>query len=303
MSLVLSLQLVHEIRPSDWLSVFRLAQPVVVFGIENYSDWMRHLHISPHKSGYGCDTCMYPNLLYHMIRDTIPPSFAICHAISHRITQKLQAKTTSTKTDHLGAAYVLLWLLVSALFLPCLPPCFLSSLCCPSDGHITGLTVPLANINLVPSWSGLLRECMIVFVASASFVSFPVSFPLLFYTSKYFAWYRYLDIPNILSVVTLIRSENIQISHDIPRNVDTILNSSFYSTSYFSCLCECFLYHMPFFVLSGNKGKYIISLEPGYSLCFRAKLQRGSRLCVRSAFGFRMDNPWVLYTAWLLYLH
>ena len=28
---------------------------------------------------------------------------------------------------------------------------FLSSVCCPSDGHIIGLTVPLANINLVPS--------------------------------------------------------------------------------------------------------------------------------------------------------
>ena len=41
---------------------------------------------------------------------------------------------------------------------------FLSSFCCPSDEHITGLTVPLANTNLVPSRLGLLYECMIVFV-------------------------------------------------------------------------------------------------------------------------------------------
>ena len=46
------------------------------------------------------------------------------------------------------------------------PACpFFSSSCCRSDGHIIGLTVPLANINLVPSWFGLLPECMVVFVA------------------------------------------------------------------------------------------------------------------------------------------
>ena len=94
---------------------------VTAFGIEQYFDGMRYIHVSPHNSGYGCDTSMYPNL-YDMIRDMIPPSIAIYHAISHRITQKRQTKTTSTKTDHLGAAYVLHWLLVSALFLPCLPP-------------------------------------------------------------------------------------------------------------------------------------------------------------------------------------
>ena len=31
---------------------------------------MRYLHVSPHTSGYRCDTLMYPGLLYHMIWDT-----------------------------------------------------------------------------------------------------------------------------------------------------------------------------------------------------------------------------------------
>ena len=53
---------------------------------------------------------------------------------------------------------------------PCLCPLldwssawpFLSSFCCQSDEHITGLTVPLANT--ISSRLGLLYECMIVFV-------------------------------------------------------------------------------------------------------------------------------------------
>ena len=69
---------------------------VTAFGIEQYFDGMRYIHVSPHNSGYGCDTSMYPNL-YDMIRDMIPPSIAICHARSHRTITKHQAKTTSTK--------------------------------------------------------------------------------------------------------------------------------------------------------------------------------------------------------------
>ena len=41
---------------------------------------------------------------------------------------------------------------------------FLSSFCCPSDGHTIGLTVPPSNTNLFPWRYGLLPECMIVFV-------------------------------------------------------------------------------------------------------------------------------------------
>ena len=39
---------------------------------------------------------------------------------------------------------------------------FLSSFCCPSAGHIIGLTVPAAKSNLVPSRLGLLPERMFV---------------------------------------------------------------------------------------------------------------------------------------------
>ena len=70
---------------------------------------------------------------------------------------------------------------------------FLSSFSCPSGGHIIGLTVPLANINLVPSWFGLLPECMIVFVPYLRFLSFPVSFTFLLYIE----WYPYRYISKI----------------------------------------------------------------------------------------------------------
>ena len=46
-----------------------------------------------------------------MIWDMISPSIALFHALSHRIA-----------TKHLVVAYVLLWLLVSALILTGLPP-------------------------------------------------------------------------------------------------------------------------------------------------------------------------------------
>ena len=59
---------------------------------------------------------------------------------------------------------------------------FLSSFCCPPDGHIIGLTVPPANTYLVPSQLGLLPECMIVFVPVFCCPCL-VAFSLLFYVS------------------------------------------------------------------------------------------------------------------------
>ena len=59
---------------------------------------------------------------------------------------------------------------------------------------------------------------MILFVASFSFLSFPL-FSLLV---KFIGRYRYRDIPNIFSVVLSIRTENMKISHDMPRNLDAI---------------------------------------------------------------------------------
>ena len=105
---------------------------LLVFGIEKYFDRMRRPHITPKNSGYGCDTSMYCNLRYHIVWDMISPSIAIYHAISHRSTPKHQAKTTSTKTDHIVAVYVFFLFLVSALFLPCLPP---GLFCRPSVAH------------------------------------------------------------------------------------------------------------------------------------------------------------------------
>ena len=32
---------------------------LIVFGVEKYFDGMRCLHISPHNSGYGCDTMIF----------------------------------------------------------------------------------------------------------------------------------------------------------------------------------------------------------------------------------------------------
>ena len=60
----------------------------------------------------------------------------------------------------------------------------LSSFCCPSDGHITGLIVPPANTNLIPPRLGLLPQCIIVFVSFLCFLSFLASFSFLLYTSK-----------------------------------------------------------------------------------------------------------------------
>ena len=83
------------------------------------------------------------------------------------------------------------WLSVSALFLACLSsvPPSLSSFCCPSAGHIIGLTTPPANKNsnatLSPQGSACsLGACMFVFVSficvfSPYFFSFPVFFCLL----------------------------------------------------------------------------------------------------------------------------
>ena len=103
--------------------------------------------------------------------------------ISHRITSKDQANTNSMKTHHLVAVF-------SCFFRPCLCPHlglssvwpFSSSFCCPSAGHIIGLTVPPANSSLVPSGLGLLPEhvCLFLFHFSFYFLCFlSLSFFLL----------------------------------------------------------------------------------------------------------------------------
>ena len=142
-----------------------------------------------------------------MIRDKISRYIAICHAMSHWITSIHQENTNSTKTHHLVAVY-------SSFFRLCLCPHlglsyvgpFLSSLCCPSAGHIIGLTVPPANSNLVPSGLRLLPDRMFVFASfffSFLFFSF---FPCLFSflipgTLPLTVVARYL-VPDILLLLT-----------------------------------------------------------------------------------------------------
>ena len=63
---------------------------------------------------------------------------------------------------------------------------FSSSFCCPSDGHIIGLTVPPANSNLVPSGLGLLSEHVRLSLFHFSFFSF---FPCLFFFLIPGIWY------------------------------------------------------------------------------------------------------------------
>ena len=131
--------------------------------------------------------------------DIISRYIAIYHAISHRITSKHQVNTTSTKTHQLVAVY-------SCFFRLCLCPHLglssvwhiLSSFCCPSAGHIIGLTVPPANSNLVPSRLGLLPERMFVFSHFSIFFSLLFFFPSLFLLDT---WYLVLlsscEVPDI----------------------------------------------------------------------------------------------------------
>ena len=197
---------------------------LMVFGIEKYFDGMRYLHISPHNSGYGCDTSMYPNLLYHMIRDMISPSIPIYNAISHRITQKPKARTTSTKpTTLLRSTFCFGFLsLPSSCLVSRLAFFVVRLLPIRWTHHRTDRTTskhqPCPLVIRPPTW---VHDC---FCCVFLFSIFPCLFSLLV---THIACYRYRDIPNIFLVVISIRTENIKISHDIPRSLDTIPNSSF----------------------------------------------------------------------------
>ena len=183
-------------------------------------------------------------------------------------------------------------------FVPCLcPPLalspawpFLSSFCCPSHGHVVGLTVPPANINLVPSRLRLLPQCMIVFVPfSLSF------FPCLFFLRViHIAWYRYRYIPKMFSILISIRTKNMKMSHHTPRNLDTIPNTSFLTTSVSYMRVFLVSHAHTYIYLSGNKAKYLTSRVPGIRY-IGAILQWGSRLCVDSSFGLRIDSPCVVF--------
>ena len=149
-----------------------------VFGIEEYFD------ISPKNSGNGYNISIYRILRYRMIGDT-KYDITIYRDVSCDTTpdhlETPGVNTNSTKTHYLVAVY-------SCFFRLCLCPHlglssvwhFLSSFCCPSAGHIIGLTVPPANSNLVPPRLGLLPGRM--------FVLFHFRFFFLFISFRLFSF-------------------------------------------------------------------------------------------------------------------
>ena len=143
------------------------------------------------RSVYGCDSSMCRKLWYHITWDMISPSIAIYHAI-HRITQKHQARTISTKTDHLVAVYVLLCLLVSSLSSCLVWP----GLCCrPSvaqqmrTNHSNSKHQPRP---LTTRPATCVHDC---FCSPFRFSFFPCLFSFR-YIPWYIAWYQYRGIQN-----------------------------------------------------------------------------------------------------------
>ena len=147
--------------------------------------------MSPKHSGYGYDISIYRISWYRMMRGMISRCIAIYHALSH--TQDHLETPGKSKFNENPPPRCGLLLLFSALPLPSSWPVwpFLSSFCCPSAGHIIGLTVPPANSDLLPSGLGLLPERMYVFDSFFFFFSFLFFsfFPCLFDT-----WYLVLLI-------------------------------------------------------------------------------------------------------------
>ena len=74
------------------------------------------------------------------------------------------------------------------------------------------------NTNIFHSRLGLLYECMIVLFRFSFLLSLSPFFLVIY-------------IPKMLSILISIRTENMKKSHDIPRNLVTIPNTSFWTTS------------------------------------------------------------------------
>ena len=181
----------------------------IVLGIEKLIDGIRYLHISPKNSGYKYDT---------ISRYTVSCDIALygtCLDISryslryhiHQITSKNQAhksKFNENPPPRCGLLFVFFGF-VSALILAVFVWPFLSFFCCPSAGHIIGLTVSPANSNLVPSGLGLLPErmhvCFCFIFHLFSFLSFPVfspSYLVLIPGTPYSSY----EVPEILLLLT-----------------------------------------------------------------------------------------------------
>ena len=130
----------------------------------------------------------------------------ITHTRSPRDTR--HTNPSSTKTHYLVAVYSCFFRLCLCPHLGCVRLAFLLFFCCPSAGHIIGLTVSPANSNLVPSGLGLIPERMHAFFVFIffllSFFPFPVFFP---------SWYLVLtpgtpnsscEVPGTLYVIVFV---------------------------------------------------------------------------------------------------
>ena len=108
---------------------------------------------------------------------------------AHQITSKHQAQIQIQRKPTTSLRSTLVFIgFVSALILAVSFWPFLSFFCCPSAGHIIGLTVSPANSDLVPSGLGLLPVRMHVLVSFFFFFS-----SVLFFLSLSFflvdTWY------------------------------------------------------------------------------------------------------------------
>ena len=142
-----------------------------------YRGIVRRDTISRYQSQRFGTWIQYLDISYLVILHDMAYDITIYRDISCDITPdhlETSGKYNSTKTHHLFAVY-------SCFFWLCLcPPLglssvwhFLSPFCCPSAGHIIGLTAPPANSNLVPSRLGLLPGSVFVLL----------HFSLLFFSS------------------------------------------------------------------------------------------------------------------------
>ena len=128
--------------------------------------------------------CRYIVLWHRMIWDMISRYIiAIYHAISHRITSKHKVNAIQRNPTTSLRSTLVFFGLVSALILACpRSGIFLPSFCCPSAGHIIGLTEPPANSSLFPWRLGLLPERMFVLL------HFPIYFVFSFLSSRLFSF-------------------------------------------------------------------------------------------------------------------
>ena len=115
-----------------------------------------------------------------MIWDMIPRYKSRYDVTPDHLETPGQYKLNENTPPRCGVLLFFSALSLPSSWLPSVWP-FSSCFCCPSDGHIIGLTVPSANSNLVPSGLGLLPEHVRLFLFHFSFFFLFFSFfPCLF---------------------------------------------------------------------------------------------------------------------------